>query len=59
MLADDMIMLIDSPFEPPMVLCRNNIGKNSDDSEIWEFSIDYRKLNAIMQFLEFLIPVIY
>lgn len=59
MLADDMIMLIDSPFESPMVLCRNNIEKNSNDSETWEFTIDYRKLNAIMQFPEFLIPVIY
>lgn len=40
-----------------MVLCRKNNGTSSD-LEAWRFAIYYRKLNAITQYPQFIIPVI-
>lgn len=57
-LADDIIMSIDSPFASPVVLCRENNGDSSDGPVTWRFSIIYRKLNANTQYPRFLIPVI-
>lgn len=57
MLADDNIMPINSSFTSPVVLCWNNNGKNFDDPEDWRFVIDDLKLNVIIQYPQFRIPV--
>lgn len=46
------------PFVSPVVFCRENNGKSIDDTEAWRFAIDYRKLNVIMQYPHYTIPVI-
>lgn len=59
MLVDEIIMSIESPFASPVVLCRKNNDKSSDDiyPEAWRFAIDYKKLIAITQYPQFPIPV--
>lgn len=47
MLADDIIMPIESAFASPNVLHRKNNDKSIDDPETWRFTIYYGKLNAI------------
>lgn len=49
MLADDIIMPIDSHFVSPIVLCREDKGESSDDLEAWWFAKNSRNLIAITQ----------
>lgn len=58
MLLHDIIMSIKLPFASSVVLCRKNNGKSEDYLKALRFAIDYRKLNAITQYPQYLIPVI-
>lgn len=57
-LDDGIIMPFDFHFVSPVVLCRKNNGKNLDDPEGWKLAIDNYKLNAIVEYQQFPIPVI-
>lgn len=50
-------MPIYSPVASPVVLCRKNNGKSSDDLEEWEFALEYRKLNDFTEHPQFSIQV--
>lgn len=49
---------IGSAFASPVVLCRKNNRKSSDNREAWTFAIDYLNMKAITQYSLFPIPVI-
>lgn len=50
-------MPIDSPVASPVLLCRKNNGKSSEDLEAWKFALEYRKLNDFTQHPQFSIPI--
>ncbi|GFY22633.1 retrovirus-related Pol polyprotein from transposon 17.6 [Trichonephila clavipes] len=58
MLRDGTIRTIQSPYASPVVLtCKNN-GLPPDSPEAYQFTIDYRKLNAITKYPRYPSPVI-
>ncbi|GFT46325.1 uncharacterized protein TNCV_3126831 [Trichonephila clavipes] len=58
MLQEGMIHPIQSPYVPPVVLtCKNN-DLPPDSPEVYRFTIDYPKLNAITKYLRYPLPVI-
>lgn len=50
-------MPFESLFALPVVRCRKDNNKHVDDPESRKFTIDYRKLNDINQYLWYPIPV--
>ncbi|GFT60756.1 retrovirus-related Pol polyprotein from transposon 17.6 [Trichonephila clavipes] len=54
MLNEGKIILIQSPYASPVVLCRKNNGLPPDNPEADRFAVDYRKLNAITRYPRYL-----
>ncbi|GFV61237.1 retrovirus-related Pol polyprotein from transposon 297 [Trichonephila clavipes] len=50
MLKEGTIILIQSPYASPVLLCRKNNGLQPDNPEAYRFAVDYRKLNAITKY---------
>ncbi|GFY21898.1 retrovirus-related Pol polyprotein from transposon 17.6 [Trichonephila clavipes] len=58
MLKEGTIILIQSPYASPVVLCRKNNGLPPDNPEAYRFDVDYRKLNAITKYPRYPLPLI-
>ncbi|GFT14871.1 retrovirus-related Pol polyprotein from transposon opus [Trichonephila clavipes] len=58
MLQEGTICPIQSTYASPVVLTRKNNGLPPDSLEAYRFAIDYRKLNAIIKYPRYLLPVI-
>ncbi|GFU55555.1 retrovirus-related Pol polyprotein from transposon 297 [Trichonephila clavipes] len=50
MLREGTIILIQSPYVSPVVLCRKNNGLPPENPETYRFVVDYRKLNTITRY---------
>ncbi|GFW73890.1 retrovirus-related Pol polyprotein from transposon 297 [Trichonephila clavipes] len=58
MLKEGAIILIQSPYASPFVLCRKNNGLPLDNPEAYRFAVDYRKLNSITNYTRNPLPLI-
>ncbi|GFS54023.1 retrovirus-related Pol polyprotein from transposon 297 [Trichonephila clavipes] len=58
MLKEGTIIPIQSPYASPVVSCRKNNGLPPDNPEAYRFAVDYRKLNAIMKYPRYPLPLI-
>ncbi|GFV12932.1 retrovirus-related Pol polyprotein from transposon 17.6 [Trichonephila clavipes] len=58
MLKEDTIRPIQSPYVSPVVLTRKNYGLPPDSPEVYRFTIDHRKLNAITKYPRYPLPLI-
>ncbi|GFW08309.1 retrovirus-related Pol polyprotein from transposon 17.6 [Trichonephila clavipes] len=58
MLKEGTIIPIQSPYAPPVVLCKKNNGIPFDNPEAYRFAVDYRKLNAITKYPRYPLPLI-
>ncbi|GFY20271.1 retrovirus-related Pol polyprotein from transposon 297 [Trichonephila clavipes] len=56
MLKEETIILIQSPYVPPVVSCRKKYGLPSDNPEVYRFAVDYRKRNAITKYPRYPLP---
>ncbi|GFS72105.1 retrovirus-related Pol polyprotein from transposon opus [Trichonephila clavipes] len=59
MLKERTIIPIQSPYASPVALCRKNNGLPPDNPEAYRFAVDYRKLNSIIKYPRFPLPLIY
>ncbi|GFW01113.1 retrovirus-related Pol polyprotein from transposon 17.6 [Trichonephila clavipes] len=58
MLKEGTIIPVQSPYASPVVLCRKNNELPPDNPEAYRFPVDYRKLNAIMKYPRYPLPLI-
>ncbi|GFX54064.1 retrovirus-related Pol polyprotein from transposon 297 [Trichonephila clavipes] len=58
MLKEGTIIPIQSPYAPPVVLCRKSNRLPPDNPEAYRFAVDYRKLNAITKYPRYPLPLI-
>ncbi|GFW68759.1 retrovirus-related Pol polyprotein from transposon opus [Trichonephila clavipes] len=58
MLQEGTIRSIQSPYASPVVLTRKNNGLPPNSPEAYQFTIDYRKLNAVTKYPRYPLPVI-
>ncbi|GFX15000.1 retrovirus-related Pol polyprotein from transposon 297 [Trichonephila clavipes] len=58
MLQEGEIRPIQYPYASPVVITQKNNGLPPDSPEAYRFAIDYRKLNAIIKYLRYPLPVI-
>ncbi|GFT19012.1 retrovirus-related Pol polyprotein from transposon 297 [Trichonephila clavipes] len=60
MLKEGFIIPIQYPYASPVVLCRKNNGLHTppDNPEAYRFAVDYRKLNAILKYPQYPLPLI-
>ncbi|GFY33414.1 retrovirus-related Pol polyprotein from transposon 297 [Trichonephila clavipes] len=58
MLQEGTIRPIQSPYASPVVLTRKNNDLPQDSPEVYRFANDYRKLNAILKYPRYPLPVI-
>ncbi|GFV21387.1 retrovirus-related Pol polyprotein from transposon 297 [Trichonephila clavipes] len=57
MLKEGTIILIQSPYASPVVLCKK-YGLPPDNPEAYRFVVDYRKLNSITKYPRYPLPLI-
>ncbi|GFT99047.1 retrovirus-related Pol polyprotein from transposon 297 [Trichonephila clavipes] len=58
MLEEGTIVLIQSPYASPVVFCRKNNGLLPDNPEVYRFAVHYRKLNSIIMYPRYPLPLI-
>ncbi|GFY28949.1 retrovirus-related Pol polyprotein from transposon 17.6 [Trichonephila clavipes] len=58
MLKEGTIIPIQSSYASPVTLCRKNNGLPPDNPEAYILAVDYRKLNAIIKYPRYPLPLI-
>ncbi|GFW34379.1 retrovirus-related Pol polyprotein from transposon gypsy [Trichonephila clavipes] len=57
-LKEETILPIQSPYAPPVVLCKKNNGLPWYNPDAYRFTVDYRNLNAITKHPRYPLPLI-